>query len=235
MRNIYLSIILLFTGLFPSSLYGQRGLSASIELSSKHVWRGLEFGTAPVVFPQVYYSAGKFSAYAMGGYAINASHQEVDFGCSYQLRNLIIGLNDYFYSSGVGNRDKYFDYSKRTGHYVEVYTHYTPDRLPISCLLSIFPYGADKLGTKQAYSSYLELQYKRSIASESDLTIALGGTFNRSFYTQYASDIALTNLTLKYTRLFRLGKIDIPLSASFIINPYTNKSFFSCSVSILNL
>jgi len=44
--------------------------SASLELSTKYMWRGIEYGTAPTVFPMISYNTHGFNAFAMGGYAI---------------------------------------------------------------------------------------------------------------------------------------------------------------------
>ena len=53
-------------------------LSVSLELSTKYMWRGIEYGTAPVAFPMLSYGYKGFNAFAMGAYAVNGSHQEVD-------------------------------------------------------------------------------------------------------------------------------------------------------------
>ena len=76
--------------------------SASLELTSKYMWRGIEYGDAPVVFPSLNYSYKGFSAFAMGGYATNGSHQEVDVGVSYTYDWISAGVSDYFYPSAVG-------------------------------------------------------------------------------------------------------------------------------------
>lgn len=54
--------------------------SASLELSTKYMWRGIEYGTAPTVFPMIGYNTHGFNAFAMGAYAIDDSYQEVDLG-----------------------------------------------------------------------------------------------------------------------------------------------------------
>ena len=56
--------------------------SASLELTTKYMWRGIEYGTAPTVFPMIGYGYKGFNAFAMGAYAVNGSHQEVDLGVS---------------------------------------------------------------------------------------------------------------------------------------------------------
>ena len=69
--------------------------SASLELSTKYMWRGIEYGTAPTVFPMIGYNTHGFNAFAMGGYAIDGSHQEVDLGVSYTQIILTLHLSSY--------------------------------------------------------------------------------------------------------------------------------------------
>lgn len=40
--------------------------SVSMELTTKYMWRGIEYGTAPVVFPMLSYGYKGFNAFAMG-------------------------------------------------------------------------------------------------------------------------------------------------------------------------
>ena len=44
--------------------------SASLELSTKYMWRGIEYGTAPTVFPMIGYNTHGFNAFAMGGLSL---------------------------------------------------------------------------------------------------------------------------------------------------------------------
>lgn len=205
---------------------------ASLELSTKHVWRGLEFGNSPILFPALTYSRGGFSAYAMGGYATNASHQEVDFGASYSLKNWTIGFNDYYYPTVAGEADNYFDYSSRSSkHWVELYATYTGSKLPIWATLTTFVYGADKLPNgSQAYSTYFELGYTHQLNSESSLSLIAGLSPNKSFYSNYESTFAWSTLTLRYSHDIKIGSYTLPVSASYLFNPYIKKSFFSCSI-----
>lgn len=204
----------------------------SLEISTKHVWRGLEFGTSPVLFPALTYTRGDFSAYAMGGYATNGSHQEVDFGVSYTFKNWTLGLNDYYYPSQVGEVDNYFDFSNsKSRHWGEVYVTYTGSKIPFWATLTTFVYGTDKLDNgNNAYSTYLELGYTQRITDESNLTLIGGLSPNRGFYTGYQSTFAWPTLTLKYSHDIKIGSYTLPVSASWLFNPHIKKSFFSCSI-----
>lgn len=90
------------------SLLHYSNFSASVEFTTKYMWRGIEYGTSPVFLPMLSYDYKGLNVYAMGGYATNGSHQEVDFGISYNYKWLTIGVNDYYYPTAVGEKDNYF-------------------------------------------------------------------------------------------------------------------------------
>ena len=136
-------------------------LEASLELSTKYVWRGIEYGTGAVTFAKISYQKRNFDAYLEGVYSTNGSHSEVDLGIGYTYKWLYIGLADYYYPSAVSNKDKYFNLANRsTGHYIEMYSILSPTKIPLQLTLSSYVFGADKnLNGGQAFSSYAELAY----------------------------------------------------------------------------
>lgn len=81
-NKVKLLMLLLVTamGAKAEENLNESNFSASLELSTKYMWRGIEYGTAPTVFPMIGYNTHGFNAFAMGGYAIDGSHQEVDLG-----------------------------------------------------------------------------------------------------------------------------------------------------------
>lgn len=204
----------------------------SLELSSKYMWRGIEYGNAPVAFPMLSYNYKGFNAFAMGAYSFNGSHQEVDLGISYYYKGLNIGLSDYYYPSSVGTNDKYFELSNRsTGHSVEAYFTYTPNKVPLWITLSTYIYGADKnLNGNQAFSSYMELGYTHNFNENNALSLALGANLNKGFYTNYEKGFNIVNIALKYATSFKFGQFKLPVSASYILNPYREKSYFTFSL-----
>ena len=46
---------------------------ASVELTSKYLWRGQEYGEAPTIFPTLSYGIGGLSVYATGVYTFDNS------------------------------------------------------------------------------------------------------------------------------------------------------------------
>lgn len=120
--NLSLMVFLGTSALQAAENLKDSPFSASLELSTKYMWRGIEYGTAPTVFPMIGYNTHGFNAFAMGAYAIDGSHQEVDLGVSYTSNGFTVGVSDYYYPSSVGEKDDYFKLSNReTGHWVEAY------------------------------------------------------------------------------------------------------------------
>lgn len=206
--------------------------SASLELTTKYMWRGIEYGTAPTVFPMIGYCYKGFNAFAMGGYAVNGSHQEVDLGVSYTANEFSFGVSDYYYPSAVGEKDGYFKLSNRnTGHWVEAYASWNGKKIPLWVTVSTYVFGADKNEDgKQMYSAYAEVGYTHSFNDNNSLSLCVGANLNKSFYTEYQSGFNVVNINAKYRTAFKFGKFHLPVSAGYILNPYKNKSFFTMSL-----
>ncbi|WP_314922175.1 hypothetical protein [Prevotella pallens] len=207
-------------------------LEASLELSTKYVWRGIEYGTGAVTFAKISYQKRNFDAYLEGVYSTNGSHSEVDLGIGYTYKWLYIGLADYYYPSAVSNKDKYFNLANRnTGHYIEMYSILSPTKIPLQLTLSSYIFGADKnLNGGHAFSSYVELAYFYKFKDNNVLTLTLGSSLNKGFYTDYESGFNIVNVSIKYETNFTLGSFHLPVSASYIVNPYREKSYFTFSV-----
>lgn len=158
------------------SLLHYSNFSASVEFTTKYMWRGIEYGTSPVFLPMLSYDYKGLNVYAMGGYATNGSHQEVDFGISYNYKWLTIGVNDYYYPTAVGEKDNYFVFKNReTGHYVEAVATIMPQKLPVYLLLSSYIFGADKRPSgNQAFSSYMEIGYIHQFKGDNSMTVLVG-------------------------------------------------------------
>lgn len=240
--NKFRKIILLTVALLMCSLSNLQAqtpkalklsnFSASLELTTKYMWRGIEYGTSPVVFPMLSYDYKGFNAYVMGGYAVNGSHQEVDFGVSYTKDGVSVGMNDYYYPSAVGEKDRYFEFEKgKTGHSVEAVVSLNPTQIPVYLLASTYVYGNDKNPDgKQSYSSYIELGYSHAFHDDNQITVLAGATLNKSFYTNYESGFSVCNVAVKYQTHIPLGKYKLPVSASYVLNPYMDKSYFTMSL-----
>lgn len=205
--------------------------SASVEFTTKYMWRGIEYGTSPVFLPMLSYDYKGFNVYAMGGYAINGTHQEIDLGISYNYRWLTIGINDYYYPTAVGEKDNYFVFKNReTGHYIEVVATIAPKKIPVYLIMSSYVFGADKTPKgNQAFSSYAEIGYIHQFKGDNTMTILVGAEINKGFYTDYEKNFSVCNVAARYNTSIPLGKYKLPVSASLILNPYKEKAYFTFS------
>lgn len=229
MKKLYFLFIAFFVCIF--SIYGKSPVNLSLEFSSKYMWRGIEYGTAPTLFPMISFNKAGFNVFAMGAYAFDGSHQEVDLGVSYTYKGFTLGVSDYYYPSAVGENDRYFDFNnKTTGHYVESYLTMMPFEFPLWLTLSTYVYGADKKANgKQAFSSYIEAGYSHYFNDDNILSAVIGANLNRSFYTDYEDGFNVVNVMLKYIRNLKIRSFTLPVSAAYIINPYREKSYFTFS------
>lgn len=208
-----------------------------LDVQTKYVWRGMEMMTetaAPVLFPGINYSNGGFSAYIIGGYAINGKYAEVDLGLSYTYKWFTIGVNDYYYPTVDAPVDHYFNWkNSQTGHWLEAVITIAPEKIPVYLTVSNFFYGADKdMEGKQAYSTYAEVGTYYDFLNDHRLSLAAGAAFNKSCYNGYQSGFGICNVELKYAYNLVIKDFSLPLSVAYIINPIYGKSFVDFSASL---
>ncbi len=209
--------------------------SGSVELTTKYLWRGQEYGEAPAFFPTLNFSTGGLSIYATGAYTFDKSWREADLGISYSAGDFTIGVVDYFYPSVVGANDNYFNFkNKETGHLIEGYLTYAPSSFPISVLASTFFYGADKKENgDQAWSTYVELGYHYDFSETDILSVAVGASMNKSLYNNFETGFSVVNVAVKYQReLYAAKKFTIPASVQYVMNPQKEKNFISFSLGL---
>lgn len=197
--------------------------------STQYVWRGIEFGEGPTIFPQLCLHKGNFSGTLYGAYTLDGKHREVDICLAYTYGNLSLALNDYYFVSPIGEYDSYFNY--KDTHYIELYGTYWLQRVPVWITLSSYVFGADKNEGKQAYSSYAELGYRHQLDTQSSLSFHVGASLNRGFYTLYSKGFALSTIGIEYSRKLRFGSYTLPLSLSYSINPHREKGYINLGVT----
>lgn len=209
---------------------------ASVELTSKYLWRGQEYGEAPTIFPTLSFTTGGFSIYAIGAYTFDNSWREADLGVSYTVKDFTLGVVDYFYPTPVGLNDNYFNFkSDETGHMFEGCLTYAPSALPITAMLSTFFYGVDKnLDGDQAWSTYAELGYHYDFSETNIFSVTLGASLNKSLYNNFETGFSIVNIALRYRTEIPTGKkYSIPVSAQYVINPQKEKSYISFSIGLV--
>lgn len=234
MKKIYSSLVVpIIIAAAPSAFAQESNFSASLELASKYMWRGQEYGNAPVLFPTLEYGTAGFFAGATGAYTTNGSFSECDLYLGYGWNGLSLTFTDYFYPSESGTKDDFFNFNnKETGHSVEATLSYEPETLPFWASVSSIFWGDDKNGNgKQAYSSYFELGAYYDFTDNDKISFTFGSSFFKGFYTNFEKSFAVVNLDLTYEKTLTLGPLEVPVSCSYIINPYLEKSFLTFSIA----
>lgn len=237
MKKVFISILGMLLPLLASAEnvggpLHKSNFSLSTELNMKYVWRGLEYGSSPLVFGTLGYDYKGLNAYVLGGYATNGDFSEVVAGVSYSNKYFTFGLSDFFYPSASGEDDNYIQFDNhKTGHLLETFLTVRPfEKVPVWMTLSSFVFGNDKRADgKQAYSSYVELGYTHKFSNDNSLSLSAGANLNKSFYTKYEKGFNVANITAKYMTGIQFGKFVLPVSGSFIYNPIIDKPYFSVS------
>lgn len=204
------------------------GFGVEAALMSHYVWRGIEYTDAPVGLAALSYAYGGFEVSATGIGAVNGSYSELDFQAVYSCGFLTVGLMDMFNPSAAGTPDRFTDFSRSTGHCLELFAELSPfDKVPVSLLLSSFVAGADRdMAGRQAYSSYAELNYTFPLKNNNSLALGVGCSLNNGLYNSYdGRGFGCALLSATYTTMLPLGSFQLPLAASVAYNPLMDKAF----------
>lgn len=175
-----------------------------LDVVSRYVWRGTDFGNAASIQPSIQYSKAGFTLGAWGAWAVNGAPggNENDLFLSRQIGPVEVTLTDYFFPGYSGAED-IFDLDD---HIIELSGSFTIG--PIDALI------ASNLSGDDDNSSYLELSYG---------LVSLG--MGNGFYTvKDDPDFNLVSVAFTATR-------DI-YTISYILNPEQKTSFLVFGLSL---
>ena len=229
------SVFLMAAFVLPSMLYAQEeekgSLYATVDFSSKYVWRGSPFVDAPVVMPTVGFAKGNFDVYIWSAWDFEDTYREVNIGVSYTMGNLTLGLMDYFYP---WSKDDVFKLgNKSTTHQIELMADYEFEKVPVYITASSCVYGDDKNEKgNQAFSTYVEGGYTHEFNEKNSLDAFVGFSAGKGSYTDYTRNFGVVNLTAEYTRIFNVFNCNLPVTVSYTYNPYMEKSWAYATLSL---
>ena len=203
------------------------------DLVSSYVWRGIYQGGAASFQPTLGVSVGNFSLTAWGSTSLSESNKEIDLTAAYKFGEagptLSVASLWWNGQADVVNGELTNDYfhfkSGDTGHHFEAGLAYTlpVEKFPLSIAWYTMFAGADRKMTdkgeeKQAYSSYVELNYPFSVKGV-DLNATCGVVPYET--PQYnVNGFAVTNLALKATKAINFNdKFSLPIFVQAIWNP----------------
>lgn len=246
-KNTFISIFLLGFLFLSHFSYAQgeepakeNPFGINVDLMSRYVWRGQDFGAAPSIQPSLSYSKWGFTIGAWGAYTfnnVNSNVQEVDLYLSYSFLESMFSLTvtDYFFPAEMVDYN-YFDYKDlTTGHVFEGAIAFNgTEKLPLSVMLATNFYGSDarrvnddgSIGSLQ-YSTYAELGYSFNYfnvfmgfnLTTPDLDKGESGYYGDSF--------GVVNLGLSTSKQIKITEnFSLPLSLALITNPQKEKIYF---------
>jgi len=232
------------------------------DVMSRYIWRGSQFGgNSPSLQPSVSVGYGNLTLGAWGAYSLSGSNtgQEFDLSLNYTFLNdaLTAGICDYYFPDESADY-QYFNWNKdATGHVLEASLLFNgTDKLPLTLLVAVNFYGADAITVNDdpsspgfnsrdgiKYSNYFELGYSFNV-NDISCNAFMGGTLNQVRKSDnligyvgetgyYGTGPGIVNLGITATKsLPVMEKFSLPLSASIITNPQTQKVFFVFGFSL---
>ena len=229
-KSVFLLMMIAGPSVLAAQESGKGEFYASVDLSTKHLWRGLPAGESPLVKPTAGYNIGNFDVYFWGAWDFKDTYREANIGIRYTMGNFSLELMDYFYP---WNKDDVFKLAnKTTTHQMEFIATYEFEKLPIHITAGTFVYGDDKNENgNQAFSTYLEAGYAHEFNEKNCLSAVAGLSLNKSLYNDYSKNFDFVNLTAEYTRLFDVFNYELPATLSYTYNPYLEKSWLYLTLS----
>ncbi len=198
-----------------------------LDIASRYVWRGFEFGNSPSLQPELSYTTGGLEVGIWGAFATSGDPDgtEVDLFASYTFEtsagDFSLMVTDYTFPvhhTGLLGSETWFD---GDAHFVEVGLGYEgPESFPISFFAGMFVHNDDD------NSVYLELGYE---VGEFGLFVGMTPMESEAYETTGPGIINMgfgTSRTIKVTDSF-----DFDLTSALSLNPYAENLFFVVGIS----
>lgn len=233
MNNVWFQLfITVFLITESRSLFAQRDstatftLTTNVDVMSRYIWRGQEYGEAPSIQPGLSATWNDFTIGAWGAYKLTgAGNQETDLYLSKTFGPITLAVWDYwsFCDTTFSN---FMDYKRETtSHLLELQMLLSGgEKMPFNLLGSYFFYGADV-----SKSIYLELQYLHTI-EPTDIVLFTGFQAKGEFY---ASKANFVNLGCTVTRNIKVTEHwSLPLNLSLVFNPNQKKAYVVAGITL---
>jgi hypothetical protein len=200
-------------------------ISVNVDLVSRYIWRGQNYGQAPSIQPYIELGWKNFTLGAWGAYKFTGEgEQETDFYLSKTFGPVTLSVWDYWTFCDTNEID-FFDYNEETtGHLLETQILLADEEVfPFGLMGGWFFYGADS--TK---SLYLELQYYYSKGT-TEVTAFAGYQAKGSFY---ASDPGFVNVGFMVTKPIPITeRWELPLCLGLIANPFERSVYVVAGIT----
>lgn len=233
MKKLILSLLV---GAFCLPAIAQPELSGKAEFVSSSMFRGFDNSSSAALNPEFNLDWGGFNFNAWGDYAFDNSYSEVDLTVSYSLGDFTLALADYFYPNGIpGAPDQFFNFKKdETFHQLDAMLTWEPENIPVWAQWSTYVGGDDYnyIDDKRAFSSYLEAGWYHEFENNLTFSAYAGASVFKGWYTDFTQDFSVVNLGMKLEKTFSFDNVSFPVSVTYTINPYLEKSFIVFGAAI---
>ena len=237
MRRLILAI--LFTAAMTIPTHAEKiTVSGSLEAYSAYMWRGSKECGAHVT-PCLTLQWGGFALQSYGFLSFDGTYKEIDWALSYNVGDFTFHLADYYARlSSYTTVENYFSFKKgHTNHIQEAIICYEPAKLPFAIRWFTFLHGdwiPNEDGTlgKPSFASYLETELYHNFSPHSRLSLFCGASVFKGGFTGYTKNFAVINTELRYSYNIPIKSIQIPLTVSYIINPYKKTCWLNAGAGI---
>lgn len=230
---LVIGLVLICSAVEADNLPGKTKVNSSIDLVSRHLWRGFNSGTAPTIEPTLELQTGRFTVGAWGAYSFDESYQEIDLYLQYNTPLFQFSLYDFYCPAPDFENSKFFDFdSNESVHLFDLVAKYKGcAKFPVSIMGSVLFYGEmdrDE-NNDQRYSSYLELGYSNLISGRK-FSWALGFT---PFDGMYDDKINLVNASVTmYDELKLSDSFSLPVRGGLTLNPVSERLFLTFAITL---
>lgn len=212
--------------------YSQIKIStAEVFIQSRHVWRGRQLGKSIALEPSVTLTSNRFSFNVWAAVTPDNSYSEVDLVPSYQFRKFKVTLFDY-YNPVPHDQNQYLNFKNGASrHSLELsLDNFSVDDQRLKWMVGTFLAGDRNQETGNPfYSTYVEFRYPFSVWKVTAEPF-VGLTPLPGFY---ANRLAIINSGLTFSKYLDLKlRFKVPVSLSFISNPYERTNFIILGVGM---
>ncbi len=225
-----LIIIVALSFLLSDHLLPQVKIGA--EITSRYIWRGVDYGNAPSFQPSITFEEGAikigtWGAYSFAGAGSVFSEHDVFAEIAIESKAGIFSFiyTDYYYP---GSKLKYFNFSGegKGAHTLEAGLSFkgsAPFPIQLSAYIN-FHNDPD-------YSTYFQAGYP--IETDDVSLLFFAGLSGKRSVWYGTSKTAVINVGINFTKQFYISdKLSFPIFASLIINPDLEQSYLIFGLSI---
>ena len=198
------------------------------DVVSNYIWRGQDLGDVSLQPTLgVSYKGLSLTAWGSVGLTDPLDTKEFDLTLSYTTGGLNIGITDYWFDAGLDPDARYFKYDAHgTNHVFEANIGYEFGVASVQWFTNFAGNDGINKDGERAYSSYAEVVVPFKL-SAIDWTATVGAVpFATSFYNDWTSGFAVTNVSLKATKDIKVtDSFSIPVFGQIAANPCTQKAY----------